>query len=209
MKKIRTLLSIALSIILLLQSISVSAASNGSVTFSLNDNETTEASFMMDSSADEESIKDAEVLFELTDNRSAYTKEFLLSNGLHMAVAYPDQVHYEKNGKWKDIDNTLKLVDGKYTNAEGIFKASNKFTYCGNNPISREDKSGEWFWIAIGAVIGAAVGFVSSVVEQTISGNEINWGVAAVAAGAGALSGALVSVKTVVWIFSIQSQKSL
>ena len=138
MKKIRILLSIALSVTLLFQSIYVSAASNGSVTFCLNDNETTEASPVMDASADEESVKDAEVLFELTDNRSAYTKEFLLSNGLHMAVAYPDQVHYEKDGKWKDIDNTLKLVDGKYTNAEGLFKANLPSKLTDNETISIE-----------------------------------------------------------------------
>ena len=84
----------------------------------------TDTSAAVDDSTDEESIKNADILFELTDNRSAYTKEYLLSNGLHMAVAYPDQVHYERDGKWRDIDNTLKLVDGQYTNTEGLFKAN-------------------------------------------------------------------------------------
>lgn len=123
MKKVRVLLSIVLSITLLFQSLYVSAASSDPGWMMRNDQDT-EGSVILDEQTVNESIKTADVLFELTENRTAYTKEFLLSNGLHMAVAYPDQVHYEKDGKWADIDNTLKLVDSKYTNTEGLFKAS-------------------------------------------------------------------------------------
>ena len=46
------------------------------------------------------SSKDAAVVAELTEGRTAYTKEFLLSNGLHMATVYAEPIHYIKDGKW-------------------------------------------------------------------------------------------------------------
>ena len=45
----------------------------------------------------------AEIVEEIEENRTEYTKEFRLSNGLNMAVVYGDPVHYENNGKWDEI----------------------------------------------------------------------------------------------------------
>ena len=41
--------------------------------------------------------KDAEIVAEVPEGRSEYSKEFLLSNGLHMATVYAEPVHYEKD----------------------------------------------------------------------------------------------------------------
>ena len=41
------------------------------------------------------------VLEEITENRTEFTKEFMLSNGLHMAAVYPTAVHYQENGQWQ------------------------------------------------------------------------------------------------------------
>jgi len=69
--------------------------------------------------------EDTYVVSELTDKRTQYTKEFLLSNGLHMATVYADPVHYEKDGAWAEIDNTLKTTrNGTVTNTAGIWNVS-------------------------------------------------------------------------------------
>ena len=73
--------------------------------------------------AETETVEEAYVLEELTDKRTMYSKEFLLSNGLHMVTLYGEAVHYEKDGRWADIDNTLKASstgdEGSYINTEG------------------------------------------------------------------------------------------
>ena len=64
--------------------------------------------------------EDAYVVAELTENRTEFSKEFLLSNGLHMAMVYADAVHYETESGWEEIDNTLKAnADGTYSNTAG------------------------------------------------------------------------------------------
>lgn len=69
---------------------------------------------------------DAEVVGEDIEKRTLNEKHFLLSDGSKMAAIYPEEVHYEKNGKLLDIDNTLvkEEKDGEsvYTNK------ANKFT---------------------------------------------------------------------------------
>ena len=66
--------------------------------------------------------EDATILMEIVENRTEFSKEFRLSNGQHMAVVYPEAVHYEDNGQWKDIDNTLVATgtrsNGSYRNSQ-------------------------------------------------------------------------------------------
>lgn len=47
------------------------------------------------------------VLGEDESRREESVKHFILSNGTRQAVIYSEPVHYMKNGKWHDIDNTL------------------------------------------------------------------------------------------------------
>ncbi|MBR1826368.1 MAG: DNRLRE domain-containing protein, partial [Clostridia bacterium] len=68
---------------------------------------------------DDEKEADAEeapdITGEETDLRDAGVKHFRLSDGRYMAAIYPEPVHYEKDGEWVDIDNTLreeKVEDG-------------------------------------------------------------------------------------------------
>ncbi|MBQ7049654.1 MAG: DNRLRE domain-containing protein, partial [Firmicutes bacterium] len=62
------------------------------------------------------------ILEEISDKRTEYSKEFLTNKGNHMAVVYAEAVHYEENGKWKEIDNSLILQeDGTYSNAAGVW----------------------------------------------------------------------------------------
>ncbi len=75
--------------------------------------------------ADTATASNAVVVEEIPSKRTEYTKEFLLSNGLRMAAVYPDAVHYEKDGQWAEIDNTLKTnLNGTITNTAGIWDVS-------------------------------------------------------------------------------------
>ena len=65
-------------------------------------------------------LQDAQILAEIPEKRTEYSKEFLLSNGLHMATVYADAVHYRTDKGWEDIDNTLVAKDdGTYATASG------------------------------------------------------------------------------------------
>ena len=68
---------------------------------------------------DDEQEADAEeapdITGEETELRDTGVKHFRLSDGRYMAAIYPEPVHYEKDGEWVDIDNTLreeKVEDG-------------------------------------------------------------------------------------------------
>ena len=89
---------------------------------------------------------------------------------------------------------------GRFLNADGITTIAatpnglydkNLFSYCDNNPITRADNGGDFWHIAIGAVVGAVAGFASSVITDFIKGEEIDLGAAAISAGIGAIEGGL------------------
>ena len=84
-----------------------------------------------------DSAATATIVAEVPEGRSEYSKEFLLSNGLHMATVYADPVHYEKNGKWEDIDNTLVAnLDGTYKNTAGPWEVSFPQSFGSNQAIT-------------------------------------------------------------------------
>ncbi len=89
-----------------------------------------------------------------------------------------------------------------YIGITGSHLSYNTFAYCENNPVAAKDDGGEFWHIAIGALVGAAVGAISSVVSQTVtqlkegkslSEVKINGAEVGIAAGTGALSGALAA----------------
>ena len=60
---------------------------------------------------------------ELSDERSEYSKHFRLTDGTFTQVHYGVPVHYEVDGQWLDIDNTLKA--GSYDDGSGYYFAQN------------------------------------------------------------------------------------
>ena len=80
------------------------------------------------------------VVEEVTDKRTEFSKEFKMSNGLHMATVYNSAVHYEKNGTWEEIDNTLVATvsgtDSVYTNTAGVWDITFPAQLSSNNWIS-------------------------------------------------------------------------
>ena len=43
--------------------------------------------------------------------RGEYVKHYDLGGGRHQMVIYPEPVHYQKDGKWEEIDNRLREVE--------------------------------------------------------------------------------------------------
>ena len=61
-----------------------------------------------------------QIIGEVTEKRTEYSKEFLLSDGSMVAAVYADPIHYEEDGTWQEIDNTLKVnKEGTYINTAG------------------------------------------------------------------------------------------
>ena len=79
------------------------------------------------------------VVEEDESKRSEFSKEFVLNNGLRLATLYPSAVHYEDDGTWKEIDNTLiaAISDGQsvYTNSAGKWSIRFPQSLNGNNMI--------------------------------------------------------------------------
>ena len=74
----------------------------------------------------------------------------------------------------------------------------NLYSYCGNDPINMVDEEGNICFLAclaIGAVVGAVVGFGTSLASEIISNggdsNKVNWGIVASGTVFGAIDGAL------------------
>ena len=75
-----------------------------------------------DSAAEDENVPF--IIGEDNEQRTESIKHFRLSDGTYLMVDYGESVHYESNGDWLDIDNTLVSRDGRYENARGGNKVS-------------------------------------------------------------------------------------
>ena len=95
--------------------------------------------------AEDEEPEDVHIVEEITEKRTEFTKSFKLSNGLNMAAVYPNAVHYEENGTWKEIDNTLQLEQrdsqNVYINKAGSWKVQlpQDLTSDSGVSVSRDD----------------------------------------------------------------------
>lgn len=69
----------------------------------------------------------------------------------------------------------------------------NMYAYCDNNPVVRVDDGGEFWYIVIGAAVGAIIGAASSIVGQVVSGEKINWAEVGISAVSGAFTGAVTA----------------
>ena len=67
-------------------------------------------------------VEEAAIVAEDLDKRDTYQKEFKLEDNTRLLVMYPEAVHYEENGKWEEIDNSLIAAQ----NADGIAVYTNR-----------------------------------------------------------------------------------
>lgn len=90
----------------------------------------------VEDTAEVSEASDPQIVAELADQRTEFSKTFRMDNGLTMAVIYPDPIHYEKEGEWADIDNTLVAADnGSYTNTDGVWDVSFPEQLDGGNSV--------------------------------------------------------------------------
>ena len=62
----------------------------------------------------EESIeRESYIEKEIVEKRTENSKQFLMSDGMVMVQTYGMPIHYEENGAFKEIDNTLKLSESE------------------------------------------------------------------------------------------------
>ena len=54
-----------------------------------------------------QTAEEVAIVSEVQEKRDSNKKVFLLSDRSYMVAYYPKQVHYEDNGIWKDINNSL------------------------------------------------------------------------------------------------------
>ena len=68
-------------------------------------------------------INSADMVDEVDGLRTESTKTFMRADGSFVVAMYGDIVHYKKNGKWEDIDNSLTYDESSdsYINQENSF----------------------------------------------------------------------------------------
>ena len=120
LKKVLRSLSTFLVLVMLINMLPLNAWAVGSISESsleLSANDTVTSGEQTDID-----LSNAWIVEEVTANRTEYSKEFKLNNGLYVAAVYPQAVHYETATGWKEIDNTLKAnLDGTYSNTAGTW----------------------------------------------------------------------------------------
>ena len=67
------------------------------------------------------------------------------------------------------------------------------FAYCGNNPTSRSDETGDFWNFIVGAVVGAVVNAVTTAIESYEETGHVDWGNVAISAATGAVGGAVAA----------------
>jgi RHS repeat-associated protein len=84
-------------------------------------------------------------------------------------------------GRWISLDPELGRLSSPQT--------MNRYVYCGDNPLRFVDPTGHWFWVAIGAAVGAIVNtaiYLATTDNPTLEG-------ALGAAASGAITGAVAA----------------
>ena len=111
--RILKFLSTSLSIIMLLASLPNIVFAEG----------TSLGSMSADSNA---SLSGSGAFLEDESMRDKFSKHYVLEDGSRFAVIFPEAVHYNDGGEWKEIDNrlTYNIQRGKYVSANPEFSAA-------------------------------------------------------------------------------------
>ena len=67
--------------------------------------------------------------------RTSNSKTYIKENGSLELEYYPEEIHYLENGVYKEIDNTLKLVDNNYTNTHNKYNVMLPTRITDNNKV--------------------------------------------------------------------------
>ena len=98
--------------------------------------------------SDDESEKEPEIIAEDLSRRDETTKHFIMSDGTRKAVKYSNPIHFEKDGEWVDIDNTLSYDKERdeYINGESSFKVAFNKNFNSDNLFTIENKGYTLSW---------------------------------------------------------------
>ncbi len=115
MKRVIKILSVIMATVMFF---SVFSAANPTLAAELQENQEQKVSAEKMS----EELSD-DTLSEIVEERDAYTKVYKTSTGTKKAIISSVPVHYEENGVWREIDNTLTETSDKesYTNTDNFF----------------------------------------------------------------------------------------
>lgn len=82
-------------------------------------------------------IKDVALVGEVESMRTECTKTFQRVDGTFVLALYNEAVHYQKDGKWEEIDNTLAFdeSDSSYKNRHNAFEVKFPDSLDGNKKI--------------------------------------------------------------------------
>lgn len=83
------------------------------------------------------------IIGEDISKRTESTKHFRLANGSYIAATYGLPVHYEQNGEWVEIDNTLTAFTGSKSEVAG-YRTTNA-----NNAVTLPDQLGEGQYLTL------------------------------------------------------------
>lgn len=93
----------------------------------------------------EESVeRESYIEKEIVEKRTENSKQFLMSDGMVMVQTYGMPIHYEENGAFKEIDNTLKLSENEtgekyFENTANSFKVRLAENLKANKGVSVEN----------------------------------------------------------------------
>ncbi len=108
----------------------------------------------MSASASDESTNEvaSKIVREVVELREKSVKHFLCEDGSYIAVSYAEPVHYEKNGEWLEIDNTLVLSsENTYMPKSNNLAVSIPQSFSGGGKVTAENKG---HTISFGVVSG-------------------------------------------------------
>ena len=128
--KMLKLLSLILAVIMTVQLIpqSVFSAAAQSISEALEEETIIYENEESENETVDEQENELTVIGEDKSRREANVKHYIMNDGSMMAVSYSQDVHYEENGEWIDIDNTLSEEDAKDSDDyDGYSNKSNSF----------------------------------------------------------------------------------
>ena len=102
MNSLKKLVSVLLSIVMILSMCSVSMPVLATGYLTMNENILSESYVKQEMTS--------KIVSEVSELREEYAKHFVCEDGSYVVATYTEPVHYKENGKWKEIDNSLKLT---------------------------------------------------------------------------------------------------
>ena len=110
-------ISVLLSVVLVLQIVPFSV-----IAANVTQKQSQETTEIIDMNASE---TEPEIVGEVVSLRGEYTKHFRREDGSFVAAIYNEPVHYQKNGVWEEVDNTI-MVTNNTASSNATVNSANK-----------------------------------------------------------------------------------